>query len=36
MDAATGRILRDAAAVAGGQRLRTRLKKGEVRSRVED
>jgi len=31
-DGATGKIIRDAAEVTPGQRLRTRLKKGEVRS----
>jgi exodeoxyribonuclease VII large subunit len=36
MDEATGRILRDAAAVKRGQRLKTRLKSGEVRSIAED
>jgi exodeoxyribonuclease VII large subunit len=35
MDAATGKVLRDAALVKAGQRLRTRLKQGEVASRVE-
>jgi exonuclease VII large subunit len=34
-DAATGRVLRDAAQVSGGQKLKTRLAKGEVISRVE-
>lgn len=34
-DAATGEILRDAKTVKPGQRLRTRLKTGEVRSTVE-
>ena len=34
-DAATGEILRDAKKVKSGQRLRTRLKTGEVESRVE-
>jgi exodeoxyribonuclease VII large subunit len=36
MDAATGNILRDAAEVSAGQRLKTRLRQGELRSRVED
>ncbi|HXG48374.1 MAG TPA: exodeoxyribonuclease VII large subunit [Methylomirabilota bacterium] len=36
MDAATGRVIRDAAAVQRGQRLRTRLKSGEIHSRVEE
>ena len=35
MDAATGKVLRDAAAVNAGRKLRTRLAKGEVFSRVE-
>jgi exodeoxyribonuclease VII large subunit len=35
MDAKSGRILRDAAQVKAGQRLKTRLKAGEVWSRVE-
>ena len=34
MDAATGKVLRDAAKVTAGQKLKTRLKKGEVSSRV--
>lgn len=34
MDAATGEILRDAKRVKAGQRLRTRLKSGEITSRV--
>jgi exodeoxyribonuclease VII large subunit len=34
MDAATGKVLRDAATVKQGQRLRTRLKTGEVVSRA--
>ncbi|TAK93446.1 MAG: exodeoxyribonuclease VII large subunit [Verrucomicrobia bacterium] len=34
-DAATGKVLRDAAKVKAGQRLKTRLKSGEVRSVVE-
>lgn len=36
MDAATGEVVRDAEAVRRGQRLRTRLKKGEIHSRVEE
>ncbi|MSU56814.1 MAG: exodeoxyribonuclease VII large subunit [Pedosphaera sp.] len=36
MDEATGKVLRDAAKVKAGQRLKTRLKSGEVRSRVEN
>ncbi len=36
MDAATGEILRDAKQVKRGQRLHTRLKSGEVSSRVEE
>jgi len=36
MDAATGKVLRDAAQVKAGQRLKTRLKKGEVSSRAEN
>ena len=35
MDAATGRVLRAAGEVKGGQTLKTRLQAGEVRSRVE-
>ena len=35
LDAATGIVLRDAAQVKAGQQLKTRLKKGEVSSRVE-
>ena len=34
MDAATGKVLRDAAKVTTGQKLKTRLQKGEVSSRV--
>jgi exodeoxyribonuclease VII large subunit len=36
MDAATGKVLRSAAGVKTGQKLKTRLKAGEVRSRVEN
>ena len=35
-DATTGKVIRDAAEVKRGQRLKTRLKKGEVRSVVEE
>lgn len=35
LDAMTGKVLRDATEVKAGQRLKTRLKKGEVSSRVE-
>ena len=35
LDAATGNVIRDAGNVKTGQRLRTRLKSGEVASRVE-
>ena len=35
MDAETGEVLREAGAAKAGQRLKTRLKRGEVRSRVE-
>jgi exodeoxyribonuclease VII large subunit len=35
MDAVSGKVLRDVAQVKVGQRLKTRLKKGEVLSRVE-
>ncbi|HEX4342918.1 MAG TPA: exodeoxyribonuclease VII large subunit [Verrucomicrobiae bacterium] len=35
MDATTGKVLRDAAKVKTGQRLKTRLKTGEISSRVE-
>jgi len=34
-DAETGKVLRDAAKIKPGQRLKTRLQKGEVRSKVE-
>jgi exodeoxyribonuclease VII large subunit len=34
-DAATGRVLRNAAKVAAGQKLKTRLAKGEIKSAVE-
>jgi exodeoxyribonuclease VII large subunit len=36
MDAATGKVLRNAGQTKAGQRLRTRLKVGEVGSRVEN
>ena len=36
MDAASGRVLRDAADVTGGQRVKTRLKKGKFCSRAEE
>jgi exodeoxyribonuclease VII large subunit len=35
MDAASGKVLRDVAQVKAGQRLKTRLQKGEVLSQVE-
>jgi exodeoxyribonuclease VII large subunit len=35
MDEATGKVLRAATNIKAGQRLKTRLKAGEVRSRVE-
>jgi exodeoxyribonuclease VII large subunit len=35
-DAASGRVLRAASEVKPGQRLKTRLKSGEVRSVVEE
>ncbi len=35
MDAATGRVIRSATEVKTGQRLRTRLKTGEIKSKVE-
>ena len=35
MDAATGKVLRDAAKVKAGQKLKTRLKAGEILSRAE-
>lgn len=35
MDAASGKVLRDAKAVKPGQKLRTRLRQGEISSRVE-
>jgi exodeoxyribonuclease VII large subunit len=34
-DAASGEVLRDAAQVKAGQKLKTRLKQGEVISRAE-
>jgi len=36
MDAATGEILREAGSIKRGQRIRTRLKSGELRSVVGD
>jgi exodeoxyribonuclease VII large subunit len=36
MDAETGKVLRDAAAIKRGQRLKTRLKSGEVFSKTEE
>jgi exodeoxyribonuclease VII large subunit len=36
MDGASGAVVRDAGSVKPGQRLKTRLKAGEVKSRVED
>jgi exodeoxyribonuclease VII large subunit len=36
MDAASGKVLRDAAKVTTGQKLKTRLAKGAVMSRAED
>ena len=36
MDAATGKVLRDARSIKAGQKLRTRLKTGEISSRVAD
>lgn len=35
MDGVSGNVLRDVAQVKAGQRLKTRLKKGEILSRVE-
>jgi exodeoxyribonuclease VII large subunit len=35
-DAASGKVLREAAAVKGGQRLKTRLQTGEIFSRTEE
>ena len=35
MDAKTGKVLRDAQEIKAGQKLKTRLKNGEVQSRVE-
>jgi exodeoxyribonuclease VII large subunit len=35
MDAATGKVIRRARDVGSGQHLRTRVKEGEVSSRVE-
>jgi exodeoxyribonuclease VII large subunit len=34
-DAATGKVLRDAAKIKVGQKLKTRLKRGEILSQVE-
>jgi len=34
-DAATGKVLRDAAKVTAGQKLKTRLAQGEVLSRAD-
>ena len=36
MDAGTGKVLRDAKKVKAGQKLKTRLKTGEILSRAED
>ncbi len=36
LDAATGRVIRNASDVKAGQRLRTRVKSGEISSRVEN
>jgi exodeoxyribonuclease VII large subunit len=36
MDDATGKVLRDSGEVVAGQRIKTRLKKGTVRSMVEN
>ncbi|HWW01425.1 MAG TPA: exodeoxyribonuclease VII large subunit [Candidatus Acidoferrum sp.] len=36
MDAASGKVIREAQKVKGGQRLRTRVKEGEIRSTVEE
>lgn len=36
MDEATGKVIRDAATVTAGQTLRTRLHRGEIRSRVQE
>jgi len=35
MDAATGKVLRDAAEIQAGQKLKTRLAKGEISSEVQ-
>ena len=35
MDAATGQVLREAKVVKSGQKLKTRLKSGEIVSRAE-
>jgi exodeoxyribonuclease VII large subunit len=35
-DAATGKVIRDAGEVSQGQPLKTRLRKGEIRSVVAD
>jgi exodeoxyribonuclease VII large subunit len=35
MDAASGKVLRDAQRVQSGQRLKTRLQAGEILSRAE-
>jgi len=34
MDAASGKVLRDAAKIKAGQKLKTRLKSGEIHSEV--
>jgi exodeoxyribonuclease VII large subunit len=36
MDAMTGKVLRSAANLKAGQKLKTRLKTGEIKSRVEN
>jgi exodeoxyribonuclease VII large subunit len=36
MDAATGQVLREAGQVQAGQHLRTRLQRGEIKSKVEE
>jgi len=35
-DTATGKVLRDAAKVKAGQKIKTRLAKGEISSQVEN
>jgi exodeoxyribonuclease VII large subunit len=36
MDAASGKVLRDAGKIQAGQKIKTRLKQGEIVSRAEN